>query len=582
MDPCRAQSADPAGAEQLGDLAAPLPDLSRVLTSIDPGLLTAPLRPHPTSPPRPSNSTPPLARRRDSSTPERVRARAIEYLGRLPAAVQGANGSAATMWAARVVCWGFDLGPADGFDILNQHFNPRCEPPWSERELHRKCDQAMDPQFRHPRGWLLNTERDRPGRRSSATGAPSAASVMTDSSGVGQGRGSPVCTAPPRRRECLADAGCDGRASCTHRRSAPRGASDLIVGEQVRASRTLSPRQQLVEDVIGPAVPRVQCDRPFVLGMTGVAEDNAGDIGVGEIRCGNCDACRPQEVYGWLREAVPVLLVRGNGYWEGTAEAWEVVRKRLERLLAATGYAYVRFRRGHWLTFGFVIPPEMFDAAVTKGVRPLSGEPLARRVAAAAREAAEVTDGRRVAKSRGWDRVFCEVADELAREAAEAVPAPTPCPQPVVRFDERRGEDRAVVEWTAGGRTYRRDLGRPADDAAVAVSHSRLRDEWAACAHRGRVHGTDVTPPRWELWRQRVRARSLDELAESLTQRGMRFGYEVSHISDGMPVKLVIRGLAAGDQAEIYRLLTTDQDDDVDESLRRALFGVEADVVIPA
>jgi putative DNA primase/helicase len=69
------------------------------------------------------------------------------------------------MWAARVVVWGFDLGADEGFDVLAEHYNPRCQPPWSEPELRRKCDQATDPAFKHPRGWLLHTERDRPAPR---------------------------------------------------------------------------------------------------------------------------------------------------------------------------------------------------------------------------------------------------------------------------------------------------------------------------------------------------------------------------------------------------------------------------------
>jgi hypothetical protein len=72
------------------------------------------------------------------------------------------------MWAARVVCWGFALGADRGFDLLAAHFNPRCEPPWSDGELRRKCDQAVTGDFRHPRGWLLDAEPDRPARHPAA------------------------------------------------------------------------------------------------------------------------------------------------------------------------------------------------------------------------------------------------------------------------------------------------------------------------------------------------------------------------------------------------------------------------------
>ena len=65
------------------------------------------------------------------------------------------------MKAARCVCWGFDLGDARGFDILWEHYNPRCLPPWSEAELRKKCRDAMDPaKVREPRGWLRDAADD--------------------------------------------------------------------------------------------------------------------------------------------------------------------------------------------------------------------------------------------------------------------------------------------------------------------------------------------------------------------------------------------------------------------------------------
>jgi hypothetical protein len=109
------------------------------------------------------------------------------------------------MWAARVVCWGFDLGAHTGFDVLDEHYNPVCVPEWSESELRRKCDQAMDPDFGHRRGWLLDAE---PERRT--TSRPDYSSVFSDAPAVaaeprkvGQGGGDsaapPNVPAPPGR-----------------------------------------------------------------------------------------------------------------------------------------------------------------------------------------------------------------------------------------------------------------------------------------------------------------------------------------------------------------------------------------------
>jgi putative DNA primase/helicase len=59
------------------------------------------------------------------------------------------------MRAARVVCWGFDLGEDAGFEILAAHYNPRCSPPWSESELRKKCRDAMSrADANNARGWL--------------------------------------------------------------------------------------------------------------------------------------------------------------------------------------------------------------------------------------------------------------------------------------------------------------------------------------------------------------------------------------------------------------------------------------------
>src|SRR5262249_17396753 len=61
--------------------------------------------------------------------------RAIAYLDTIPSAVSGHGGHSGTYWPARVLCWGFDLGEDVAFDILKVHFNPRCEPPWTDNEL---------------------------------------------------------------------------------------------------------------------------------------------------------------------------------------------------------------------------------------------------------------------------------------------------------------------------------------------------------------------------------------------------------------------------------------------------------------
>ena len=107
--------------------------------------------------------------------------RAGKYLEKLPPAVSGEGGHDKTFAAARAAVYGFDLGPARGYDLLASEFNPRCVPPWSERELRHKCDDADAKPYDKPRGYLLNDDRGRP-----AGPAPAAATPIPPPAGTEQ------------------------------------------------------------------------------------------------------------------------------------------------------------------------------------------------------------------------------------------------------------------------------------------------------------------------------------------------------------------------------------------------------------
>ncbi|HEX3314939.1 MAG TPA: hypothetical protein VHR72_08620, partial [Gemmataceae bacterium] len=64
-----------------------------------------------------------------------------------------------TFAAARDMVYGFDLGPDVGLDILANFYNPKCDPPWSYKELLHKCEDADTKPFDKPRGYLRNAER---------------------------------------------------------------------------------------------------------------------------------------------------------------------------------------------------------------------------------------------------------------------------------------------------------------------------------------------------------------------------------------------------------------------------------------
>ena len=102
--------------------------------------------------------------------------RAAAYLDRLPPAIAGQGGHAATFDAALKILSGFDLTPDEALGLILERFNPRCEPPWSEAELRHKLEDAAA--HAKERGRLLDESHNR-GRVSSGlqSSAPQAAAA---------------------------------------------------------------------------------------------------------------------------------------------------------------------------------------------------------------------------------------------------------------------------------------------------------------------------------------------------------------------------------------------------------------------
>ena len=97
--------------------------------------------------------------------------RAVLYLEKCPGAISGRGGHNTTFRIARVVVWELDLGAERGFQLLWTHYNPTCDPPWSERELRHKCEDAdASNGYRKPRGCLLNADRGGRGKASEPEG----------------------------------------------------------------------------------------------------------------------------------------------------------------------------------------------------------------------------------------------------------------------------------------------------------------------------------------------------------------------------------------------------------------------------
>ena len=105
-------------------------------------------------PPEPSPA-PHAAFTATSGTTLSVEERAIRYLATVEPAIQGQDGSGKTFGAACRVGPGFDLDPETAFRLLRDHYSPRCVPPWSEKELRHKVEDAYKNE--PDRGWLKDT-----------------------------------------------------------------------------------------------------------------------------------------------------------------------------------------------------------------------------------------------------------------------------------------------------------------------------------------------------------------------------------------------------------------------------------------
>lgn len=64
----------------------------------------------------------------------------------------------ATYAAATALVHGFGLDLTAAFRLLWNEYNPRCQPPWSERELRHKVDDAGSKPHDQPYGWLRDSK----------------------------------------------------------------------------------------------------------------------------------------------------------------------------------------------------------------------------------------------------------------------------------------------------------------------------------------------------------------------------------------------------------------------------------------
>lgn len=86
--------------------------------------------------------------------------RASAYLAKMDPAISGQGGHGAAFEAACALVKGFALSPAEALSMFAREYNPRCEPPWGQREMEHKIASAEKAD--RPLGYLRDVARPGP------------------------------------------------------------------------------------------------------------------------------------------------------------------------------------------------------------------------------------------------------------------------------------------------------------------------------------------------------------------------------------------------------------------------------------
>ena len=97
--------------------------------------------------------------------------RITRYLDKCPPAVEGNGGDNQTFTVACALVNGFALDEAEALRHMLV-YNATCSPPWKERDLRRKVQEAAKISHAKPRGHLLGTGKNLPRDASNASAKP--------------------------------------------------------------------------------------------------------------------------------------------------------------------------------------------------------------------------------------------------------------------------------------------------------------------------------------------------------------------------------------------------------------------------
>lgn len=85
--------------------------------------------------------------------------RARAYLAKMSPAISGSGGHDALWAAVLAMRIGFDLDESTAKTLIATDFNPRCDPPWDERDIDHKLDGVERAEKSSERGYLLRDNR---------------------------------------------------------------------------------------------------------------------------------------------------------------------------------------------------------------------------------------------------------------------------------------------------------------------------------------------------------------------------------------------------------------------------------------
>jgi hypothetical protein len=75
--------------------------------------------------------------------PAPITERARRYIATMPPSISGSGGSTALLKVAIALVRGFDLSPDEAFHLLDEWNGANSQPPWSERDLRHKLEDAL-------------------------------------------------------------------------------------------------------------------------------------------------------------------------------------------------------------------------------------------------------------------------------------------------------------------------------------------------------------------------------------------------------------------------------------------------------